>query len=319
MSESGENGNEVVALYHPALAGRYMEMLAPRFPGLTFLPAVNEAEARDALRDAEILLAQITFPGHLLAEAPNLRWVQVMGAGADALLPYVRPGVRLSRFTGSLGRHMAEYAVAHILAIAQRMPEAQRNQARRHWEPLRWTSVRGKRLGVAGLGSVGAEVAKLGAAVGMQVGGWSTQEPEDVELQEWFSSADFDEFLAWADFIVLALPATTQTRHIINKDSLGHMRPGAWLLNMSRGALIDEDALLAGLREGQPAGAVLDVFAKEPLPPGHPFWDMPNVVVTSHQSGSVIPEEVVKLFATNLERYRQDRPLQSEIDVSRGY
>ena len=319
MGEPGKEGNEIVALYHPALAGRYMELLAPRFPGLTILPAVNEAEAREALNNAEILLAQISFPGHLLAEAPHLRWVQVMGAGADALLPFVPPGVRLSRFTGSLGRHMAEYAVAHILAIAQRMPEALRNQARHHWEPLRLTSVRGKRLGVAGLGSVGGEVAKLGAAIGMQVGGWSTREPGDIELDAWFSATAFGDFLAWADFVVLALPATTQTRHIINEESLAHMRPGAWLLNISRGALIDEDALLAGLRQGRPAGAVLDVFAQEPLPPGHPFWDMPNVVVTSHQSGRVIPEEVVELFATNLDRFRRDEPLQNEIDVARGY
>jgi glyoxylate/hydroxypyruvate reductase A len=309
MCEPGKVGNEIVALYHPALAGRYMELLAPRFPGITILPAVNEAEARDALSSVEILLAQISFPGRILAEAPHLRWIQVMGAGADALLPYVPPGVRLSRFTGSLGKHMAEYAVAHILAIAQRMPEVVRNQASHHWEPLPLTSVRGKRLGVAGVGSVGAEVAMLGAAIGMQVGGWSTREPGNVVLQEWFAAADFADFLAWADFVVLALPVTNQTRHIINEDSLAHLRPGAWLLNISRGALIDEDALIAGLRQGQPAGAVLDVFAQEPLPPGHPFWDMPNVVVTSHQSGSVIPEEVVDLFATNLERHRRDAPL----------
>lgn len=310
---------ETVALYHPALAGRYLELLAPRFPGLAFVPVGDEASARDALRAAEILLAQIAFPGRLLGEAPHLRWIQVMGAGADALVPHVPEGVRLSRFTGSLGQRMAEYAIGYVFAIAQRMPEVVRNQAARHWQPLPLDAVRGKRLGVAGLGAVGAEVARLGAAIGMGVAGCSRRQPAYDVVEEWFPSPAFADFLGWADYVVLALPATPQTRHIVDREALARMRPGAWLINMSRGALIDEDALLAGLRAGCPAGAVLDVFATEPLPPAHPFWAMPNVVVTSHQSGTVVPEEVADLFGANLSRYRQGAPLINEVDLGEGY
>jgi glyoxylate/hydroxypyruvate reductase A len=118
---------------------------------------------------------------------------------------------------------------------------------------------------------------------------------------------------------VLTLPATPRTRHIVDRDALARMRPGAWLVNISRGSLIDEEALLAGLRQRRPAGAVLDVFATEPLPPQHPFWTMPNVVVTSHQSGTVIPQEVVDLFAENLSRYQQEEPLINEVDLKAGY
>jgi glyoxylate/hydroxypyruvate reductase len=308
-----------VALYHPTLGGRYLELLAPRFPDLAFVPANDEASAWAALQQAEILLAQIAFPGQLLGEAPRLRWIQVMGAGVDALVPHVPDGVRLSRFTGSHGPRMAEYAIGYVFAIVQRMPEVLRNQEAHRWEPLALDAVRGKRLGVAGLGSVGSAVARLGAAMGLCVGGCSRQRPELDAIEAWFPSSAFFDFLAWADFVVLTLPATPRTRHIVDRDALARMRPGAWLLNISRGALIDEEALIAGLRQGRPAGAVLDVFASEPLPPDHPFWAMPNVVVTSHQSGTVVPEEVVDVFGENLTRYRQGAPLINEVDLERGY
>ena len=310
---------ETVALYHPTLAGRYLGLLTPRFADLAFVPANDEASAREALRQAEILLAQIAFPGRLLGEASRLRWIQVMGAGVDALVPHMPDGVRLSRFTGSLGPRMAEYAIGYAFAIAQRMPEVLRNQEVHRWEPLALDAVRGKRLGVAGLGSVGSAVARLGAAVGLCVGGCSRQRPPLDAIEAWFPSSAFFDFLEWADFVVLTLPVTPQTRHIVDRDALARMRPGAWLLNISRGALIDEEALLAGLRQGRPAGAVLDVFATEPLPPDHPFWAMPNVVVTSHQSGTVAPEEVVDLFGENLVRYRRGEPLINEVDVVEGY
>jgi phosphoglycerate dehydrogenase-like enzyme len=319
MMRTGEGMRETVALYHPAFAGRYLELLVPRFPDLDFVPATDEASAQEALAAAEILLAQISFPGKLLGEAPHMRWIQVMGAGTDALTPHVPAGIRLSRFTGSLGLRMAEYAIAYVFAVAQRIPEVLRNQATQHWEPLRLEAVRGKRLGVAGFGSVGAEVVRLGAAIGMLVGGCSRQRPTCAAVEEWFPSAAFADLLGWADFVVLALPATPRTRHIVNRDALARMRPGAWLLNISRGVLIDEEALIEGLREGRPTGAVLDVFETEPLPREHPFWEMPNVIVTSHQSGSVIPEEVVELFAENLVRYRQGKPLINEVDLTRGY
>lgn len=308
-----------VALYHPTLARRYLELLAPQHPDLAFLPATDEREAATALQEAEILLAQISFPGWLLANAPRLGWIQVMGAGADALAPHVPRGVRLSRFTGSLGERMAEYVIAYVLAVTQRVPEVLRNQAACHWQPLALDTVRGKTLGVAGLGSVGSAVARLGAALGMTVNGYSRRQPALAAVSRWFPADAFGEFVGASDFVVLTLPATPATRQIVDAGTLARMRPDAWLINVSRGALVDEAALIDGLRQGRPAGAVLDVFATEPLPPDHPFWGMPNAIVTAHQSGSVIPEEVVELFAANLDRYRCRAPLLNEIDLELGY
>ena len=309
----------VVAVYHPTLAEHYLELLVPRFPDLEFIPATNEATARVVVRAADILLAQISFPGQLLSQAPRLGWIQVMGAGADAVAPHVPPGVRLSRLTGSLGPRMAEYAIGFILAITQRIPDVVRNQAVHRWQPLELDVARGRTLGVAGLGSIGAAVARLGAGIGMRVSGCSRQPTSMAEIDDWFPSSAFNAFLGSADFVVLTLPATSATRHIVNRDALSSMRPGAWILNISRGALVDEEALIEGLRQGQPAGAVLDVFETEPLPRDHPFWEMSNVIVTSHQSGAVIPEEVVDLFGENFERYRRGQPLVNEIDPERGY
>jgi phosphoglycerate dehydrogenase-like enzyme len=308
-----------VAVYHPTLVERCLELLAPRFPELEFLPARDEVTAREAIGAADILLAQIAFPGELLARAPRLGWVQVMGAGADSVLPHVPPGVCVSRLTGSLGPRMAEYAIGFILAITQCIPEVVRHQAAHRWQTLDLGVAQGQTLGVAGLGTIGAAVAQLGASIGMRVTGYSRQRPNMPEIDEWYPGEAFGPFLSSADFVVLTLPATPATRHIVNRDSLRQMRPGAWLLNLSRGALIDEPALIEGLRQGQLAGAVLDVFEREPLSPEHPFWEMPNVIVTSHQSGAVIPEEVVDLFHQNLERYRHGEPLINEIDVGRGY
>lgn len=309
----------VVAIYHQTLAERYRELLSPRFPGIAFAVATEELTAARTLETADVLLAQISFPGHLLVQAPRLGWVQVMGAGADRLLPSLPPHVKLSRLTGSLGDHMAEYAIGYVLAITQRVPDVVRHQDARHWEPLTLDVARGKTLGVAGLGSVGSAVARLGAAIGMRVTGYAVHRPRTLALDAWYPEEAFDEFLADADFVVLTLPSTPATRQIINRASLARMRPTAWLLNISRGALIDEAALVDGLAQGQLAGAVLDVFAEEPLPPRHPFWGMPNVIVTSHQSGSVIPEEVVALFAENLARYQRGEPLLNEVDPVRGY
>jgi glyoxylate/hydroxypyruvate reductase A len=286
---------------------------------LEFLPARDEAAVKTVIGAADILMAQIAFPGELLARAPRLGWIQVMGAGADSVLPHVPPGVRVSRLTGSLGPRMAEYAIGFVLAITQRIPEVVRHQAAHRWQTLDLGVAQGQTLGVAGLGSIGAAVARLGARMGMRVIGYSRRRPNLAEVDEWFPAEGFGAFLNSADFVVLTLPATPATRHIVNRDSLRQMRPGAWLLNLSRGALIDEPALIEGLRQGRLAGAVLDVFEREPLAPEHPFWEMPNVIVTAHQSGAVIPEEVVDLFAPNLERYRRGEPLINEIDVGRGY
>lgn len=308
-----------VVIYHPTLTDQYAALLRPRFPDLQFVVADNEASVAAVIPDAEILLAHISFPAQVLAAAPHLGWVQIMGAGADRIVPLVPPGVRVSRLTGSFGQRLAEYAIGYILAITQRVPEVVRNQAAHRWQPLDLGVARGRTLGVAGLGSIGSVVARLGASIGLRVTACSRHRPAMPEVETWFPAGEFPRFLGSADFIALTLPVTPETRHIVNRDVLPAMRDGAWLLNLSRGALVAEDDLLAGLRRGTPAGAVLDVFETEPLPATHPFWEMPNVIITPHHGGAAVPEELVELFEENLGRYQRHEPLRDEVDLARGY
>ena len=308
-----------IAVYHPTLSEQYVNLLSAKVHEVDFLPAATEAEARSAIAGAEILLTHISLPPELLRDAPKLAWIQVLGAGVDRMLPGVPPNVRLTRLTGTFGVRMAEYAIGYVLAITQRIPEVVRNQTARAWQPLELGVARDRTLGVAGLGSVGTAVARLGSRIGMRVTATSTQRPANEAIDAWFAASDFARFLGSADFIVLALPATAATRHIVNRDVLPAMRAGAWLINMSRGSLVDEAALIEGLSRGRPAGAVLDVFAAEPLPDTHPFWEMPNVIVTPHHSGAAMPEEAVELFAINFAKYQRGERMHNEVDITRGY
>lgn len=310
----------VVALYHPSLAERYARLISERWPQLEIRPATDVATAKAALVNAEILLAHISFPPALLEGAEHLRWIQMLGAGVDRIVPFVRDGVQVSRLTGSFGERMAEYVVAYVFAIAQRVPETLQQQRAGKWSPLELGRVHGLTLGVAGLGSIGSSIAKLGADVGMRIIATSTRASELSALDEWYPAAtQFHDFLAKTDVLVLALPSTPATHHIINQNTIRAMKPGAWLINISRGTLVDEPALITGLQAGQPAGAVLDVFDREPLPRKHPFWEMSNVIVTPHHSGAAIPEEGVDVFGENFVRYLAGERLINEVDIARGY
>lgn len=309
-----------VALYHPSLAERYASLLSDRWPDLVIRPAADASTAKAALVDAEILLAHISFPPALLDGADHLRWIQMLGAGVDRIVPFVRNGVQVSRLTGSFGERMAEYVLAYVFTITQRVPEVLQQQRAGEWSPLKLGRVRGLTLGVAGLGSIGSSIAELGANVGMRVIATSTRPAELPALDNWYpAGTQFHDFLAETDVLVLALPSTPVTHHIINQHALSAMKPGAWLINVSRGPLVDEPALVTALQEGKPAGAVLDVFDCEPLPREHPFWEMSNVIVTPHHSGAAIPEEGVDAFGENFVRYLAGERLINEVDLARGY
>jgi phosphoglycerate dehydrogenase-like enzyme len=225
----------------------------------------------------------------------------------------------VSRVTGSFGPRMAEFAIGYLFAITQRMPEVFAQQTRREWRTLDLDVLAGKTLGVAGLGSIGGTVANLGKSIGMNVAGLSTSRPTNIELDEWYPATELKRFLPLVDFLVLTVPLTTQTRRMIDAQALSDMKSTAWLVNIARGQIVDESALIEALQRGRPAGAVLDVFEQEPLPADNPLWEMSNVIVASHQSGSTVPREVVDVFDENIKRYQAGEPLLYEVDRSRGY
>ncbi len=260
------------------------------------------------------------FPTELLPLAKRLRWVQVMGAGVNAFLetPFP-PKVVLTRVEGVFGPWMAEYAFGWMLWASQRAEALRAAQRLRRWEPLTPALLRGKTLGVVGVGSIGRVIASVGRAFQMRTIGLSRTGRRVPEVDKVYRRPAFHEFLAESDYVVLVVPLTPETRGILGEPELHAMRPEAWLVNLGRGSLIQEPALVRALQERWIAGAVLDVFSEEPLPTEHPFWGLPNVVVTPHISGPSLPEQIAPIFNENLRRFLTGRQLRGRVDIRRGY
>lgn len=306
---------QTILIYHARHAAEYHDLLQPLLPGHRLIPCATPAEAEAHVAEAEILLSRY-FPVDLFARAPRLRWVQEMGAGVENLVGAPLPeGCLVTRVEGLFGTAMSEYAFAHMLAHAQQLGRLYRAQAERRWEPFIFGKLAGKRLGVAGTGSIGAEVAAKGKAFGMEVWALVRSPRELPNVDRTFTPTEAAAFTAGVDYLVSSLPLTPETVGLINP---GQMRPGALLINMGRGATIPEDGLLQAVRSGR-IMAVLDVFEQEPLPPSHPFWGEPGITITPHLSGPSVPAEVAQYFAQNLERFLSGRPLVGRVDRERGY
>jgi len=313
-----------VLVYHinPQRARSVQDGVRARFPNLTVHVASTPAEAETVVDRVEII-AGWGFPSGLLARAGRLRWFHKLAAGVDdvVLSGALPAGVILTRTDGRVfaGR-MAEYVLAYILAFCQGIRRCLAQQQTHKWEPFLTRLAAGSTVGVAGVGDIGREVARKAAALGMRVVGWR-RSPGPVEGIEkmYFGPDQFHAFLGEADFVVVVLPLTAATRGLFDAAAFAAMRPGAYLINVGRGPIVDEQALLDALRSGRLAGAALDVFAEEPLPPSHPLWDMENVFVTPHLSGLALPEEVCQPFLDNLDRYLRGKPLDKQVALEQGY
>jgi phosphoglycerate dehydrogenase-like enzyme len=282
--------------------------------------AATPGSAAAAIGEAEILYAW-GFPPPLLARARKLRWVQSAGAGVEKLLgPELAPGVVVTRAAGIFGPWMAEYVLGWCLWVTQRMETFRARQARRIWKPLDPLRLRGATLAVVGLGDIGRTIAAAASrALGMTVLGVSRSGRPMREADAVYPTADLRAALARADFAVLTLPLTPATRGLVGRRELAAMKRSAWLVNVGRGAVLDETALVAALRTRRIAGAILDVFETEPLPASHPLWGLDNAVITPHISGPSTPGEVSVIFNENLRRYVAGRALRHVVDRRRGY
>jgi len=218
--------------------------------------------------------------------------------------------------------------------VSRRLPQLLELQRERTWQPLEGTELRDVTVGIVGLGSIGRAVGALATAFGCRVvatrrrpeAGNATRDDEELSFGEAMldrvgGPETLPALLAESDFVVLAAPLTTETENMIDADTLAAMKPGAWLINVARGRLVDERALLRALRDGPIGGAILDTFRDEPLQPSSPFYDLPNVIVTPHTSWSSarVLDRSVELFCDNLRRFAVGEPLLNVVDPSRGY
>jgi phosphoglycerate dehydrogenase-like enzyme len=301
-------------------------------PHLGGLPAEVEAawytdgaSAPAAAVGAEVLwLAMWARPAieAALEAGPGVRWVNSHAAGVDRhpLDLYLRRGIQLTNGAGLHAVPISEYVVLGILAAAKAFPALVRAQDRAEWlqRPPGRGELHGSRALVVGYGQIGRAIAERLRAFGVHVVGarrHSSEEPDVVDSEGW--RGRLGEF----DWVVLATPLTGETRHLIGPTELAAMKPGAWLVNISRGSLVDHDALLGALQDGAIAGAYLDVTDPEPLPAESELWRLPNVILTPHSSWASerFEERAAALFLDNLERYRQGRPLRNLVDLEAGY
>jgi phosphoglycerate dehydrogenase-like enzyme len=287
--------------------------------------------------------AMLTFitPNDLAQRAPNLKWVQLLSAGADHAMGAVKSGgFTVTTASGIHATPIAEYTIASMLAYAHRFHIMLRSQLKHEWLrqgfPGTIEELRGKTFGVIGYGSIGRESARMAQALGMRVlalkrdptnrhdDGWCPAglgDPEGTIPEKFFGPEEREEIVRESDYLTVTLPLTEQTRTFIGAKEIATMRPGAYIVNIGRGEVIDEDALIEALKAGKIGGAGLDVFEKEPLPKESPIWDLENVILTPHMSGANrgYLDKACALFADNLRRFVAGQPLLNVVNPQLGY
>ena len=269
-------------------AAELVDRLEESLPAGTVHRAAIPEETRELIADVEAVVTA-RLPPELLERAANLRWVHALSSGVDSY-PLAELEAREIVLTNSAGIHaqpIAEQVLCYMLMFERGVTESVRQQQRSVWEAVSGGELRGQTIGVLGVGSIGARVAELCSALGMTVLG-TKRDLSDVPdaVDESYAADDHHEVLARADYVVLACPLTEETRGMIGRRELRAMGRDAVLVNVGRGELVDEGALVEALQQGRIEGAGLDVFETEPLPQDSPLWDLSNVVITPHMAGS---------------------------------
>jgi phosphoglycerate dehydrogenase-like enzyme len=252
--------------------------------------------------------------------APSLAWVQTASAGVEHPIFHalLERGVRVTNAPGLHAPPIAEYVFAQLLSLTKRVREHAALQARRHYTPLDADELRNKTLGSLGYGGIGRATARVARAFGMRVIATRRTPGPDPDVDKMLPPERLDEMLASSDVLLVAAPLTAETRRLLDADRLSRMRPDAILINVARGAIVDETALAEALRGGRLRAAVLDVHEQEPLPPGSPLWALERCIITAHDS-SRSPrtlDRALDLFVGNLNRFVAKMPLEGDIIAS---
>ena len=329
----GPHGVPAAIALSPILSARYrsrdLERIRLAAPGSRLVMVSFDGLADGPVDEVEVLLRGFLGADpfdRLLARTPRMAWVHSATAGVERVLtPLSRQrNLVITNARGVFSQPIAEYVLMMILAVSRRLPQLMELQRERTWQPLEGAELGDVTVGIVGLGSIGQAVARLATAFGCRVIATRRQAGDQAEtlgLERILGPEGLPELLAESDFVILAAPLTPATEGLIDGPALDAMKPGAWLINVARGRLIDERALLRALREGQIGGAILDTFRDEPLPATSPFYDLDNVIVTPHTSWSSgrVLDRSVELFCANLRRYAAGEPLENVVDPAAGY
>ena len=309
--------------FEPAIGEAIAAQLRTAMTDREIVVSHRDEELRRVIGEVEVMLA-FRPPRGIWAGARRLKLIQMMGAGVDALLPApdLPSTVRVTNARGLHGAQMSEFALAMMLALTKRIPRALEQQRAHLWKIYGMPQLSGKTLGILGLGAIGAAVGEKARAFGMRVIGTQREAKPLPGVDLVLAGPEGTRrVLAESDYLVVLLPLTPETRGSIGARELDALKPGAYLVNLARGGIVDESALLERLRSGRIAGAASDVFASEPMPPGDPLWEAPNLIVTPHVAG-LEPDymkRLMELAVDNLARLERGEPLRNEVDRTRGY
>ena len=304
------------------IRARWPEMRVVHLPDYDELPA--------ELPDTDIFVGY-SLRAEQLQHAKKLKWIHSTAAGvAQLMYPELRDsGIVVTNPSGVFSPPMAEHTMGLLLALARNFPDSTRHQDRSHWgqqdiwdKPQRLTELSGQVLLIVGFGSIGRELAKRARAFDMRVWGVTRSGKSDsTHSEKIVPASQLEEALPHADYVVIAAPETLETRHLIGAAQIARMKPGARLINIGRGSLLDEAALILALEKGALAGAALDVTSVEPLPPESPLWNAPNLFITPHTSAvsDRLWHRETALLMDLLERWFDGREMFNQVDFARGY
>jgi phosphoglycerate dehydrogenase-like enzyme len=337
------------------LTATQRKLIADAGPGAELVDPTQmpERKAKQSMFDSEAMaphyadcdvMLTYTMPRDLVARAPRLKWIHCMAAGLDYVLRtgmFDHSAIVLTNTSGAQASMIGEYIAMAMLAYAHRYHASIRAQARHEWIGLGYffgnaESLRGKVAGMIGYGPIAREAARLAQAFGMEVmalkrdperradprfGFAGVGDPQGLIPSRWFGPDRRAEIVALSDFIVVTLPLTPDTRQFLGAREFAAARPTACLINVGRGEVIDQDALIEALKAKRLAAAALDVMVPEPLPRDHVLWDMDQVILTPHSSGPSVryQDDCCQVFAENLRRFTNGQPLLNTVDARRGY
>lgn len=287
-------------------AKEYEEALRPKFPGMAIHAATKEEEIGEFIEQTDILLT-IRISEELLKKASKLQWIHALTTGVDyiANLPSLRKEVLLTSTRGIHGPQVSEMAFLLMLALNRNFPEVIRNQDKSSWQRWPGKLLWKKKVGILGIGVIGEEIARKCNAFGMEVLGIDIVKRKVEWIDAFYGPDEIVKVAKEVDYFIIVAPYTPQTEKMVGAEVLSAMKPTAFLLNLGRGEIIDDDALISVLKSGKIAGAGLDTYRREPLPKDHPFWGMKNVIVSPHVAGmcDIYVEQALTIFEENLQRF----------------
>ncbi|OFZ85933.1 MAG: hypothetical protein A2V78_02100 [Betaproteobacteria bacterium RBG_16_64_18] len=287
---------------------KYYNHLRAKFPELTVNMVDNHSKVGPYIESADILVSfGVQLADHVYKEGRNLKWIQALGTGVDGIIgqPSLQDNVLVTNMHGLHGASMPEAAILSMLALARDLPRVLRNQARHAWDRFPSRLLKGKTVGIVGVGAIAEDLAPKCKMFGMSVVGITSAKREVAGFDRMVGRDQLEEAVRELDYVLLLTPYTPQTCGIVNAKILAAMKPTSFLINLARGGVVDEPALIEALKGRRIAGAALDVFAEEPLPADHPFWNMENVIVTPHLGGfhDQYAEQALPTVEENVRRF----------------